>query len=358
MIKSNTIYNVSEEEENDIATKIQAGYRGMKVRESVKDTAAKDGKEADADDSGTELSGATSPEDGKVTVVENDNPRTVGIDSGTSFSSREVTPRDATPVTPVIESDIGKDENNQCSEEEVTAVIESDIGKDGNNQCSVEEVPEKGKIIEDESEEEEGDSEYTDEGESESEEEAQVAKNRTPFILLKQLVGIMKLGGGKRILPDMKEKAISGEVVRNVGNGLITENGDAGKGNIIKENKNASLETVVKESVENIVKESVEDVVKESVQNVVKENVENVVKENVENVVKENIDNVVEKGVENVVKEDVENVVKENVQNIKKDVKESAENVDKENVEVKESVENVVKESVKENVEDVAKERL
>ena len=337
MIKSNTIYNVSEEEENDIATKIQAGYRGMKVRESVKDKAAKDGKEADADDSGTELSGATSPEDGKVTVVENDNPRTVGIDSGTSFSSREVTPRDATPVTPVIESDIGKDENNQCSEEE---------------------VPDRGKAVEDESEEEEGDSEYTDEGESESEEEAQVAKNRTPFILLKQLVGIMKLGGGKRILPDMKEKAISGEVVRNVGNGLITENGDAGKGNIIKENKNASLETVVKESVENIVKESVEDVVKESVQNVVKENVENVVKENVENVVKENIDNVLEKGVENVVKEDVENVVKENVQNIKKDVKEIAENVDKENVEVKESVENVVKESVKENVEDVAKERV
>ena len=342
MIKSNTIYNVSEEEENDIATKIQAGYRGMKVRESVKDKAAKDGKDADADDSGTELSGATSPEDGKVTVVENDNPRTVGIDSGTSFSSREVTPRDATPVTPVIESDIGKDENNQCSEEEVTPVIESESGKNGNNQCSVEEVPEKGKIIEDESEEEEGDSEYTDEGESESEEEVEVAKNRTPFILLKQLVGIMKLGGGKRILPDMKEKAISGEVVRNVGNGLITENGDAGKGNIIKENKNASLETVVKESVENIVKESVEDVVKESVQNVVKENVENVVKEN--------IDNVVEKG--------VENVVKENVQNIKKDVKESAENVDKENVEVKESVENVVKESVKENVDDVAKERL
>ena len=349
MIKSNTIYNVSEEEENDIATKIQAGYRGMKVRESVKDKAAKDGKEADADDSGTELSGATSPEDGKVTVVENDNPRTVGIDSGTSFSSREVTPRDATPVTPVIESYIGKDENNKCSEEEVTPVIESESGKNGNNQCSVEEVPEKGKIIEDESEEEEGDSEYTDEGESESEEEAQVAKNRTPFILLKQLVGIMKLGGGKRILPDMKEKAISGEVVKNVGNGLITENGDADKGNI-NENKNASLETVVKESVENIVKESVEDVVKESVQNVVKENVENVVKENVENVVKENIDNVVEKG--------VENVVKENVQNIKKDVKESAENVDKENVEVKESVENVVKESVKENVEDVAKERL
>ena len=224
--------------------------------------------------------------------------RTVGIDSGTSFSSREVTPRDATPVTPVTDADIGKDDkyekSQEISEKEVTKEVEEHEGG------SDEEV------------DEDASEEYSDDCETESEEEAEVVKNRTPFILLKQLVGIMKLGGGKRMImpqPEKQdlEKTSSEKEVGNIENSSITENG-----NVVKENvENVS---VVNESIENINKENVVKSMAEdaNVETVVKENIVKDIAENAnfESVVKESVENVVKESMEDVDKESFENIVK------------------------------------------------
>ena len=135
---------------------VQAGYRGMRVRE--------------------EDSGTSSPEDSKVTVREN-IPR-AGVDSGVgnSFSSREATPRD--------NDDTPKSEDKNYNEEK----------EDLDSQKADEEEEEEAAEGEEEGEEE--DESEGSEDEEESEVEGEVVKGKTPFVLLKQLVGIMRLSGG------------------------------------------------------------------------------------------------------------------------------------------------------------------
>ena len=151
----------SAEDEDDIATKLQAGYRGMRVREEMRD------------------SGASSPEEDKVTVTES-VPR-VGADSGVgnSFSSREVTPRDNISV--------------------VEGRNEPDLNE--NREDKDEDEGEKENEEEEEDDEEEDDEEGEEDSEEEdneddSESEGEVVRGKTPFVLLKQLVGIMRLSGG------------------------------------------------------------------------------------------------------------------------------------------------------------------
>ena len=155
----------SAEDEDDIATKLQAGYRGMRVREEMRD------------------SGASSPEEDKVTVTES-VPR-VGADSGVgnSFSSREVTPRDNISVVEV---------RNEPDPNEDREDNDEDEGEEEE---------------EDDEEEEEYSEEEDDEEDSES--EGEVVRGKTPFVLLKQLVGIMRLSGGvgkiKKLNPDIPD---------------------------------------------------------------------------------------------------------------------------------------------------------
>ena len=163
----------SAEDEDDIATKLQAGYRGMRVREEMRD------------------SGASSPEEDKVTVTES-VPR-VGADSGVgnSFSSREVTPRDNISV---VEGRNEPDPNEDREDKD------EDEGEMEN-----EEEEEEDDEEEDDEEGEEDSEEEDDEEDSES--EGEVVRGKTPFVLLKQLVGIMRLSGGvgkiKKLNPDI-----------------------------------------------------------------------------------------------------------------------------------------------------------
>ena len=137
----------SESEEDDIATRLQAGYSGMTLREEIRDPCPSSSQEK------KEIRDpcASSTQEKKVTVEEN-IPMS-GLDSGVgnSFSSRETTPRD---------NDSKMEKRNESKESESF------------------------------SEEDEEDSE------SESESEGEVVKGKTPFVLLKQLVGIMRLSGG------------------------------------------------------------------------------------------------------------------------------------------------------------------
>jgi hypothetical protein len=157
-------------EEEEIATKIQAGYRGMKVREDLaKKSTEKDPKESKKqDDSGTEISGNTSPEDGRITAVEPDERH--GVDSGTSFSSREVTPRQ--------EKERPKPEVSKNEEYDENFEEESNESGEGSSYSE----------------------ESSGEGESDSEEDDSTSKGaegKTPFVLLKRLVGIMQIGTSK-----------------------------------------------------------------------------------------------------------------------------------------------------------------
>ena len=133
----------------------------MKVRESLADIHDVAPTDDNDNDSGTEVSGVVSPED----VKQPEQAKHGGVDSGTSFSSREVTPR-------AVETNVSEDEGE---------------------------------------EEEESDEEYSDDEEEseESEEETGAVKGKTPFVLLKQLVGIMKLGGGA---PKFNNLPVSQEV--------------------------------------------------------------------------------------------------------------------------------------------------
>ena len=118
-------------------------------------------------------SGKSSPpsaEDTKVTVRE--NLPMAGLDSGVgnSFSSRENTPRD------------NEDAQNGGGERKAEDNKEENINDDDDDDVDDEEESESGS----ESGEEEEDTES----------EGEVVKGKTPFVLLKQLVGIMRLSGG------------------------------------------------------------------------------------------------------------------------------------------------------------------
>ena len=100
-----------------------------------------------------------------------------GLDSGVgnSFSSRENTPRD---------NDEAQNEGGERKDE--------DKKEESRNEDEDEDNEEEG---EDEEEESESGSE-SGEGEEDTESEGEVVKGKTPFVLLKQLVGIMRLSGG------------------------------------------------------------------------------------------------------------------------------------------------------------------
>ena len=155
------------EEEDEVATKIQAGYRGMKVREEVarKDVENnKEDKKKQQEDSGTEISGSVSPDDGRVTAVEKRERN--GVDSGTSFSSREATPRLETKKSKSIDEDYN--ENFEDASLSGGSGEESDA------------------------------SDYSgQDSETDSEGEIKIKDGKTPFVLLKRLVGIMQVGTAK-----------------------------------------------------------------------------------------------------------------------------------------------------------------
>ena len=154
------------EEEDDVATKIQAGYRGMKVREEIYKKPSKKLKDDSqkCDDSGTEISGNTSPEDGRITAVETDERN--GVDSGTSFSSREVTPRQE------------KDKLKGTNEEEYDDNFEEASNESEEGSCKS-----YGSGVEDNSESEDDTN------------DSKRVEGKTPFVLLKRLVGIMQTAG-------------------------------------------------------------------------------------------------------------------------------------------------------------------
>ena len=96
-----------------------------------------------------------------------------GLDSGVgnSFSSRENTPRD---------NDEAQNEGGERKDEDKKEESKNDDEED-----------------EDEDEEEGSESgSESGEGEEDTESEGEVVKGKTPFVLLKQLVGIMRLSGG------------------------------------------------------------------------------------------------------------------------------------------------------------------
>ena len=185
------------------------------------------------DDSGTELSGNNSPEQMVVAQENNENiietkteleyieengspPRDMGIDSGTSFSSREMTPRDPTLL------------KTNSIDESAQEEYEEDY---------------------DEEEEEDYEDDDDEEEETESEEESAVAKGKTPFVLLKQLVGIMRLGAvpkSKMILGKNNEASV--EKVQKQSSLKLSDNetpninGDKTKENIGKEDLGIDLE--------------------------------------------------------------------------------------------------------------------
>ena len=164
-----------------------------------------------------------------------------GVDSGTSFSSKEVTPRDGG----IEEEDVAEVADIKKEIEErldidlddpdvVKATTKIQAGFRGamTRKSMKRDKQEKGEseeeTIDDEevSDEEEGESEYED-----SEEEEEVGKGKNTFVLLKQLVGIMKLGAGSKMAATIKTEAEnkeSSDTLENGNGGVEVINGDVG----------------------------------------------------------------------------------------------------------------------------------
>ena len=154
-----------------------------------------------------------------------------GVDSGTSFSSKEVTPRDGA----IEEEDEEKVADMKKEIEEkldidledpdvVKATTKIQAGfrgamtrksmKRDKEEKGEEETLDEEEVIDDD----EGESEYED-----SEEEEEVGKGRNTFVLLKQLVGIMKLGAGPKMAATIQTEAeeINKENRDNLENGAL-----------------------------------------------------------------------------------------------------------------------------------------
>ena len=141
------------------------------------------------------------------------------MDSGTSLSSKEVTPRDGVIDGEDKDADMKKEIEEKLDidledPDVVKATTKIQAGfrgsmarkslKQGRENIIEEKVEEEENKHEEEdaSDEEEGESEYED---SEEEEEV-VGTGKNTFVLLKQLVGIMKLGAGPKIAASMQKE--------------------------------------------------------------------------------------------------------------------------------------------------------
>ena len=194
-----------------------------------------------ADDSGTEVSGTNSPEDVRPTAaeVEKSGGRQSGVDSGTSLSSKEVTPRDGVideqddkekipDIKKAIEERLDidlEDPDVVKATTKIQAGFRGAMTRKSMKQDKKEKDMEEGEDEETGAEAEEGEEE---EGESESEYEdseeegEEVGKGKNTFVLLKQLVGIMKLGAGPKMAATVQKEAAS----VNKENGDKLENGN------------------------------------------------------------------------------------------------------------------------------------
>ena len=213
---------LTEAELEEVATKIQAGYRGMKAREE-----ASRWESRDRADSGAELSASPASPDKQqaqdVAMVGAGGGRPgTAVDSGTSLST---SPR----------AGLGED---------------SSTGEESGEYSDTEE--------EDEEEEEE--------------EEVEIKKTgKTPFVLLKQLVGIMKLGTGRKF-PNkvgIVDNAVLMETEKDAENKLMaikSENGNKveEKGETVEDHKDKVEENEIKVEENEIKVEENENIVDEN----------------------------------------------------------------------------------------------
>ena len=170
-----------------------------------------------------------------MTVAEVDKSGYGGVDSGTSLSSKEVTPRDGVIEEQDDKVDMKKEieENLDIDLEDpdvvkattkIQAGFRGAMTRKSMKKNKEEGVKDKGEEEETRDEDEEGSEDEEGESDSEyedSEEEEEVGKGKNTFVLLKQLVGIMKLGAGPKMAATIQKEAeeIKNENRDNLENG-------------------------------------------------------------------------------------------------------------------------------------------